>query len=223
MATTLANIRTVVNQVFKRTDKTAETTEAINETLREIIAALDPHKLQDQRWVPTVVGQEEYALPDTLLRLNHPVRLIDSASNNNSSLSYQLEFLTKSQYDYWEPNPNATTVVTGKPWAYAMWKNAILLTNIPDKATYRIEINLGGVPTDLSAEVDTMIFADVWKETVKAGALARLYALMTLPERASFWREIFLNGYTGDGGFNQMKKIEAQNMQAPYVVQYRDF
>lgn len=218
MATTLADLRTAVGQIFKRTDKSTEIDAFINDTLREMTAVVDPRKLKDQEYVPTVLGQEDYALPSTILRLNHPIRLIDTLANNNSSSSHPLNFITKENYDELQPNPNATTVTTGEPRDYTIYKNCILLNPIPDRATYRLEINMGGNPTDLAGPTDAIIFNDVWKETIKAGSLARLYSMMELFAESQYWMAIYTSGMSGRGGMSFLKSMEDATIYAPTIV-----
>lgn len=217
----------MVLEVFKRTDKTTELKRAINDTYFEMVAAVDPRKQKDQIYRTTVTGREEYPIPDTLLRINHPIRILEGDTNNASS-SYPLEFMSKAEYDFWEPYPNALTVIGGKPWGYCIWKNSILLTDVPDKSTYKLEINIGGEPSKMVADTDATIFSPTWDEVIKAGALARLYLGIELDDRVAVWQKIYRYGFAGDegnitGGLELLKKLNDQIDKAPAKVEYRDF
>lgn len=221
-ATAFSQHQTNVLAVYKRDDKTTELKAAINATYQEMVAVVDPPKQQDQIYKDTVIGREEYVIPDSILRMNHPIRLIDKAASNNSSQSYPLKFISKQEYDEIEPKPNATTVVSGKPWAYCMWKNSILLTKIPD-AVYSLEINMGGEATVMSADADTTIFAPTWDETIKAGSLSRLFALIGLKDEADLWQTIYKFGFAGSednitGGLFMLKRLTEEKMRAPSMV-----
>ena len=210
-----------IRMAFKRDDKEDELNDAINDTLAEMISIAEPRKMQDQVFVPTVALQEDYALPSNLLRIRHPIRLIDPDTNTNNSASHhQLRFISKVEYDFWEPNPNATTVIGGRPWAYTIWKNCILLTDVPDKV-YRLEMNIGKLSVLLSADGDLMIFQDHWLETVCAGVLSRAFVGVKRYTDAKAWKEIYMNGYVGaefPGGLKLIKTAERDVQEAPLIV-----
>lgn len=232
-ATPFSGLQTMVLEIFKRTDKTTELQRALNETYREMCGVVDPRKLKDQIYKSCVINQEDYVIPDTILRINHPIRLIEPGSTNNSSQSYPLQFLPKDEYDRLEPNPNATTlsgapnIIPGRPWAYTFWKDAILLTQIPDKA-YTLELNVGGEPQPMVGPSDAMIFAPMWDETAKAGALARLFSGITMADSAAFWANIYKYGFAGDkdtitGGLGLLRQVEKDLTKAPLIGRYHGF
>ena len=214
---TRQELRERVLRTFIRTDKTTLLNECINDAYKEMLAIIQPRKLHDQVYKDTVAGREEYPVPTTLLRIKHPIRLIDPDTDSSSVNSYPLHFITKDEYDYWEPNPNAGTVSTGRPWAYTIFKNSILLTDIPDKA-YRLEMNIGGDVTSLDSDSDESILSETWDETHAAGALTRAYHRLKQYDAAKSWGGIYLNGYTGEGGLKLLKTIERDNNQAVLIV-----
>lgn len=229
---TRAQIITKVNAIFKRDDKATEVIDALNEAYFEMLGVIQYHKTSAQKWVNLVQGREEYAIPSDTLRINHPIRLIELTAQSDSGSSYNMDFITKDEYDALEPNPNVTPaslVSTGKPTKYTVWKNCILLTPIPDSSTlYKIELNLGGEVAKLAADADIPVFSERWEETLKAGTLARLFALIELYERASYWQGIYINGYAGadgyfNGGLKLLKEISNNIDRAPHIVKNRDF
>lgn len=226
-ATAFSDLQTMVLETFKRTDKTTELKRAINETNREMVACVDPRKMRDQIYKPTVVGREEYPIPDTILRINHPIKLIDPTASNNSSSSYPLYFMPKDEYDRDEPNPNASLIVPTRPWAYTFFKNSILLTGLPEKV-YTLEMNVGGEATELVSDADTTIFAPTWDEIIKAGTLARLYVLIERTDLADIQQKIYRYGFAGNegnitGGLALLKELNKQIQDAPLIVQPRYF
>lgn len=229
MATRFDELQTMILEVFKRTDKTTEIKRAINDTYKEMVGIIDPRKLQDQIYKTLVMNREEYPIPDTVLRINHPVRLLEAGSSNRTSMSYPLNYLTKDEYDEIEPNPNALTIYGGRPWAYTFWKNSILVTDIPDRNnTYQLEINIGGEATVLVEASDQVIFSPTWDETIKAGALARLYLGIQFKDSASDWQSIYRWGFAGNernitGGLELLRKLERDLTRAPIIVDNRDF
>lgn len=220
-ATSFEDLQTAVLETFKRDDKQTELERAINDTNKEMVACVDPRKMKDQIYKPTVVGREEYAIPDTILRINHPIRLIDPTASNNQSSSFPLRFRNKDEYDELEPNPNASTIVPGVPSDYTFYKNSILLTPIPDRV-YRLEMNVGGEATLLVEASDTTIFAPTWDETIKAGALARLYLGIQDKESAAAWQAVYRFGFAGNeknitGGLELLKQLNEQIEKAPLI------
>lgn len=226
--TTFANFQTMVLEVYKRTDKTTEVKRAINDAYMEMVACLDPRKQKDQIYRLTVVGREEYPIPDTTLRISHPVRLIDRTSGtNNSSESFPLHFYTKDEYDVIQPNPNAASPVNGRPHGYTFWKNSILLTDLPDKV-YRLEINFGGEGVRMVGAGDGVIFSETWDETVKAGALSRLYAGIQLKDEADFWQTVYRFGFAGNegnitGGLMLFRQLNEDLTKPALIVKPNDF
>lgn len=226
-ATAFSDLQTMVLEVFKRTDKQTELERALNDTSREMVACIDPRKLKDQIYKTCVINQEDYTIPDTVLRINHPIRLIEPGSTNNSSQNYPLKFIPKDEYDRIEPNPNAATIINGRPWAYTFWKNAILLTQIPDKA-YILEMNVGGEAVVMVGDSDTTIFSPMWDETIKSGALARLYAGIQQKEDSAFWQNIYRFGFAGDkdnitGGLGLLKQLEKDLTKAQLLTVSKGF
>lgn len=225
-ATPFSDLQTMVLEIFKRTDKTTEVKRAINEAYREMASVMDARKLEDQIYQTCTIGQEDYAVPDSILRINHPLRLIEPGATNNSSQSHPLRFLTKSQYDELEPNPNAATINGGRPYAYTIFKNSLLLTDIPDQE-YLIELNVGGEPTIMSEATDATIFSPVWDETIKAGALTRLYLGIQLLPESEFWMNIYRYGFTGSkenitGGLELLRNINQQRAIPQLIVRNND-
>lgn len=224
---TRAQLETRIIETFKRDDKTTELRRAINDTLYEMAGCIQNRKTTDQRWMPLVIGEEAYAVPSDILRVNHPIRLIDTQGSSSDSTSYNMDFINKDEYDALCPYPNSATTDTGKPYKYAIWKNCILVYPIPDKV-YRIEINLGAEIVVLNADADTSIFQDRWDETIATGALSRLFAGIQLYDEAKYWREIYINGQiagegTFSGGLKLLRELENAVTKAPKFVAHTNF
>ena len=228
-ASTFLQIQTRVLGTFKRTDKTTELKQAINDAHREMTAAIGWRKAEDQIYRTCVIGREEYPVPDLVLRINHPIRIIEPGASNNSASSYPLDFLTKDEYDEEEPNPNAdpSLISKSKPWGYTFFKNSILLTGIPDKA-YTLEINIGGEAEALVEDIDQTLFMPTWDETIAAGALTRLYLNLGHFQSADLHQRIYRWGFAGNeknitGGLELLKKLNEVVSKGPVIVQPRDF
>lgn len=227
--TTFEDLQAQVLETFKRTDKTTELKRSINETYREMVGVIDPRKLKDQIYKPLIIGREEYAIPDTVLRINHPARLLDTTASNNSASSFPMDFISKDEYDRIEPNPNASTLNSrGRPRKYCFYKNSVLVTPIPDLSIYAIELNVGGEPTVLVEASDQTIFSPMWDEIIVAGSLARLFAKIEDWDNADKWQIIYRYGFAGkdsgiEGGLMLLKKLNKVIEEAPTIVKPRYF
>lgn len=220
---TLLELYDRVKMVYKRDDAdTIPPKTAINDTYKAMLSVIGHHKLQDRMYKDIIAEQFEISFPLGILRIHHPIKLIDPAGGSEGANSFPLRFMTKGEYDYWEPYPEATNPGTGTPWGYTVWKNSIYLTSIPDKA-YILEIAMGGEPVDLLADVDESILSSVWDETIVAGALHRLFAAVKLYSDSDYWRKVYLNGSEGDGnllvgGLNLLRQLDHDNSNAVPIV-----
>jgi len=178
---------TYITSVFKRTDKNTEIYQALNDTIKDIAARHPSEAYSFQSWVPTVDGQEDYPLPTDLLHLAHPIRCLEGSATNDDGKA--LVKLTKEEYDVIEPNPNRTSPDTGEPWAYTIFSNAILLTDIPDDQGWILEINWGKIPTSLDDDGDTSSFKSTWDEILQWGSLWRLFAGIGMYDEANYWEQ----------------------------------
>jgi len=182
----LSAFKTYVKYDFKRTDKDTELVQAYNDSIF-YVSVLIPHGgYKYQSYVNTAIGQPNYPLPNNLIHLLHPIRLLEGSGINDSG--YPLDHITKEEYDEEEPNPNRTSPSTGKPEQYCIFSRAILPTPIPDKATYLFEINWSKLPTLLSAAADIPGLGNEWDEILKWMVLDRLNAGLELFQEAEYWR-----------------------------------
>jgi hypothetical protein len=183
---TLANFKTYVKQIYKRTDKDTEITQAYNDAISAASLKMPHGAYKYQSWVNCGDGQEDYALPSTIIHIMHPIRLLDGSTSADSGI--KLEHITKEEYDRREPNPNRTSPAKGYPSAYAIYSGSILLTPIPDSADYIIEIDWTKRKTALSADDDLPALGSEWDEVLRQMVLARMYELVELFQEAQYWR-----------------------------------
>jgi hypothetical protein len=185
----LSTLRTYVKRDFKRTDKDTEVDQAINDMIMWIATKMPHGNYKYQSWINTAVGREDYSLPTNLIHLMHPIRLI--IGTNSSESGFPLSRLSKEEYDIREPNPNRTSPSTGRPSAYTIFSRSILVTPIPDLATYLLEINWSLRPVTLTADADLPSLGSEWDEVIKHGAMERVYAGMGMMEDANYWGSMY--------------------------------
>jgi len=189
---TLSAFKTYVRQNFKRTDKDTELVQAYNDMITWVAVRMPVGNYKFQAWINTVVGQEDYPVPTNAIHVFHPIRLLDGAASGDSG--FQLEKLTKEEYDLREPNPNRTDPSTGSPEAYTIFSRSILLTPIPDSIEYLIEINWSKRPTALSADADLPGLGAEWDEVLRQGTLERLYESVGMLQEAQYWAAKYRDG-----------------------------
>ena len=218
-----------VKEEFKRDDKDDVIETSINETLEWMSQNHGFNELQAECYVPTVVGQEDYKLADDMLEIHHPIKILEDIGDGRNS-SYQMWHWTKEEYDRHQPNPNTSqTPSKAKPYAYCIWRGAILVHPIPDKATYKLEVPHQKNLTRLVADVDEHPFNPTWEELIKEGTLQRLKAKLGLLDEAHEHALNFLYGYynpqTGErkGGWNQMVHTDDANSVPARTVRPRYF
>lgn len=185
----LSDFLTYVRRDFKRTDKDQEITDAYNAMIIWVASIIPHGNYKYQSYLTTVVGQEDYPLPSNLMHLIHPIRLLLGSGSSDSG--FQLEHLTKEEYDRRQSNPNRSSPSTGRPGIYCIYSRSILLDSIPDLATYILEINWSKRPTTLSADSDTPALGSEWDEVLKWGVLERSYAGLGMLQEANYWASLY--------------------------------
>lgn len=181
----LSAFLTYVKLDFKRSDKDTELTQYYNDMLMWIAAQMPHGNYKFQSYVNVTAGVEDYALPCELLHLMHPIKLI--LGQGTSDTGYQLEFVSKKEYDAYEPNPNRTTPSEGRPLIYTVYSRSILLTPIPDVSTYLLEISWTKKPVDLEDDDESPFLGTSWEEVLKWGTLERAFAGLGLYQEAEYW------------------------------------
>jgi hypothetical protein len=182
----VTNFNTYIKQTYKRTDKNTEILQALNDSIMAVAIKMPHGAYKYQSYVLTVQGQEDYALPSTIMHLMHPIRLLDGS--DSASSGYTLEHIDKKEYDELQPNPNRTSPSTGSPSAYTVYSGSILLTPVADSSTDILEINWSKRPTTLIADIDLPALGSEWDEVLKQMVLSRLYALIELFDESAYWR-----------------------------------
>lgn len=193
----LSSFKTYVKYDWKRTDKDTELVQAYNDMIDWVAAQIPNSNYKFQSYLTTSIGQEDYPLPSNMLNLYHPIRLLLGAASSDTG--YPLDQVTKERYDIIEPNPNRSSPTKGQPSSYTIFSRSILLTPIPDLATYILEINWGKNPTELSADSDTPSLGGEWDPVLKQGTLERLFQGIGLLEEANYWASQYKDVNPGPG------------------------
>lgn len=187
--TALSTLQTYIRRDFKRTDKNTEIIQAINDSILWISTLIPHGDYKYQSWVYTALAREDYALPSNLIHLIHPIKFLEGSASADSG--FPLEHITKEEYDIREPNPNRTSPSTGRPSAYTVFSRSILVTPLPDKTTYLLEIMWSRRPGSLSAAADTPELGSEWDEVIKHISMDKLYAGMGMLQESGYWASLY--------------------------------
>ena len=181
----LSSFKTYVKQDLKRTDKDTELVQAYNDMVVWVSSQMPHSGYKFQSYLTTEVGVEDYGIPPTAIHVIHPIRLI--LGTGASDEGYLLDHINKEEYDRREPNPNRASPQKGRPTAYTIYDRCVLVTPLPDLATYLLELNWGKRSTTLSSDAETTELGSEWDEIFKWGVLERLYAGMGQLDLAQYW------------------------------------
>jgi len=202
----IGSFKTYVKYDLKRTDKDTEIVQALNDAIVAVAVKIPHSAYKYQSYIATVAGQEDYALPSTIIHLMHPIRLIEGSGTNDTG--WELDHLTKEEYDALEPNPNRTSPDDGSPISYCIFSNSILLDPIPDDVYY-IEINWSKRPTSISGDSESPSLGAEWDEVLKYMVLSRVCAGLGIYDSAQYWRSMYEDGEGNPVGmYRDLLKIE---------------
>ena len=222
----LSDFKEYVQSYAKRPDKEDEIVQAYNDMIMWVALQMPHSGYKFQSYVNTQVGIEDYSLPNNMIHLIHPIRLLLGSDSGDSG--YPLEHITKQEYDLIEPNPNRTTPPRGRPSKYTVYSRSLLLTPVPDSNEYIMEINRSKRPVDLAEDTETSNLGSEWDEVLLWGTLERLYAGMGMAEEsASFGNKYHAVTTEGDdvpvGMCRKLFEIERDREQKIMgQVQYND-
>lgn len=181
----ITNFKTYVKYDFKRTDKDTEIVQALNDSMTAIAIKMPHSAYKYQSYKPTRVGIEDYQLPENIIHLRHPIRLIDGDDG------WPLIHISKKEYDELEGNPNYASPSTGEPTHYCIYSNSVLLTPIPDSASYYLEMDWTRHHTAISGASEEPSMGSEWDEVLKQMSLFRLFSGVGQYDDAMFWRSLY--------------------------------
>lgn len=181
----LSDFKTYVKYDFKRTDKDTELVQAYNDMINWVSVQMPHSGYKYQSYISTSVGVEDYGIPTTAIHVIHPLKLI--IGTGSSDEGYLMDHISKKEYDEIEPNPNRSNPNKGRPRKYTIYNRCVLVTPLPDVATYLLEMNWAKRKVTLSANADLPELGSEWDEVLKCGTLERLYAGMSRFDESAFW------------------------------------
>jgi hypothetical protein len=193
-----SNFLAYVKRIFKRTDKDTEIYEATTDTIADIRLQLKTEDYKEEAYVAGIstLGDYRIALPSDFGHLIGNVTLVD----DDSGFTRVLNKITKSAYDakYGDRlHASLTHVDDSIPVDFCIYAKQIYLGSVPDKTTYKYYLNY---TTEAFAEVDASTdpvpFTERYRNTLRAGVLAEVYAGLEQFDEATYWRGLYNDGLT---------------------------
>jgi hypothetical protein len=186
----LSTFLTYVKNDFKRTDKDTELTQFYNDSILAVAIKMPHNGYKYRSFAPLVAEQYGYTLPTGVVHFLHPVRYLEGSGS--SDRGWQLNHITKREYDERYINIDRTDPSTSQPVDYTIFAGCIMIgpmisdTEVANGAL--LEIDWTKQPTDLVADSDIPDLEDTWREVLKLMTLARAYESIGMTEEGRYWR-----------------------------------
>lgn len=209
-----AETATYIKRIFKRTDKDTELYEALTDVIMDMKLRFnfDRFKVEAYSGSIAVAGDYKLEVPSDLGHIIGDVRCLDSTS------STVLVKVSKPRFDELYPNPNATGVATAKPTHWCLFGEQLLFGPVPEDTSYEYEFSY------TTEEAETIVsgtaavpFSDRYRECLRAGVLARLFAGLDDDVKAQKWLAFYEND------LSKIVNSERSNSGAPAFVEYNDY
>lgn len=202
-------------RTFKRTDKDTEIYEAITDTIRDMRKRYPFGEMEKEAATSdTITAVGDYKIDvesDFGLRIGNVI-VQDGYTN-----SWELRKLSKEEYDRLYPNPAAADVYQAPPLHYCMFAGQILLGPVPDTAAYVYHVSYATEDLVAVTVATTSVpFGGRSRETLKQGALSRLYSMLDQYDKAAFWGQLYESALVVD------MTVEERNKGGKPVVSYKD-
>lgn len=204
-----------VLKVFKRTDKSAEVYEAMQDTIDDMTKRHPFREMKVEAYTTagiTTATDYRLEIPLDFEHLLGDVRLIDGSS------SKPLNKLSKAQFDIKYPYLSDPNTSPNVPKDFCLWNNQILIGPIPDLSTYGYEISYARKnTTTIDSSTAAVPLSDNHRDTIRAGVLARLFEVMEDYEKAAYWHA------RHDRDMNIIIGIDYKNEDAPRTMNVNKF
>lgn len=181
---------------FKRTDKTTEIYEAITDVVRDMKLQILAEDVKEEAYTASIteLGDYRLALPDDFGHIIGKVSLIDTSP---LTAYPPLTKISKEKYDQMFPERLLTGTLQnrGVPQYFSIYADQIYLGNVPDKTSYRYQINYTTESgDDITSTTASVLFTPKYRNYLRDGVLADLYEGMGLYEEAQIHRQQYLAG-----------------------------
>lgn len=187
---------TYVRRILKRTDKDTEIYEAATDIIADIRIQLKADDYKEEAYITGIstLGEYRIALPSDFGHIIGEVTLIDDVSKNDKTLKK----ISKQEYDAKYSDrlyANLSDVTDDIPEHFCIYAGQIYLGPVPDKTSYKYQINYTTEDfAEVTSATDPVPFTDKYRNTLRAGVLAEIFAGLEQYDESNYWREIYNSG-----------------------------
>lgn len=204
----------IVDSGFKRTDKDRELYAALTDVVRGLALAFPWQETEtDVTTTDTITTLGDYRLDiDPAFGL-----LISDVVLVNGNVGVPLEKITKDEFDRRYSKPN-DPYYRGYPKDYCIFGNQILIGPQPDKTSYSYKMSYSSDSTtaEITSSTSSVPFSLRYRELLKHGVLAELYAGLGEDGEAAKHTSLF-----EDKKYRAIQR-EVKNAGASECVAYQD-
>jgi len=187
---------TYVLKKFIRTDKETEAYQAMTDIISDMRIQFNAEPFKEEAYIVgiTTLGEYRIAIPSDFGHLIGDITLIDPDSNARR----ELKKLDKQEYDRKYADRLFDTfgdTYSGEPIDYCLYGEQFFLGPVPDKITYKYQINYSTEDsTEITSATTNVPFTDKHRNIVRSGVLAELHELLENYQEAGYWKAIYQNG-----------------------------
>ena len=211
-----AEWKTYVLNKFKRTDKDTELYQATTDIIADMRLQFDSEDYKDEAYTAGIstLGEYKMALPSDFGHIIGVVSLIDSATNQEYD---PLVKISKEEYDSRTSDRLLTSNQNfGIPESFCIYGKELFISPVPDKTTYRYQINYTTEDfAEIASSTTSVPFSDRYRNVLRCGVLAELYDGMENFDEANYWRTMYT------AGLLKIKQNDDDNVQDDESVCYR--
>lgn len=211
-----SDFATYVKRVFKRTDKDTEIYEATTDVIADIRIQLKTEDYKEEAYVAGIstLGEYKIGLPSDFGHIIGNITLVDDVNG----LSKSLNKISKQEYDrkYSDRLHTALSDVNdGIPEDFCIYGKQIFIGPVPDLTSYKYFLNYTTEDfSEITSVTSSVPFTDRYRNTLRSGVLAELFAGLEQFDEANYWRELF------NAGLLKLKMNEDENISDESGVAY---
>ena len=182
-----------IKRKFLRTDKDTEAYEAMTDIVADIRLRTDSEDYKEEAYVTGIetLGDYRIALPTDFGHLIGEITVIDTADDQ---LVGTITKISKSKYDELYGSRLLTNYDSGTPKHFCIFAEQIYLGPVPDKISYRYQINYTTEDYSEATSATEIPFTDRYRDIVRSGVLMQLHEGLENFEEANYWRVLYQDG-----------------------------
>jgi hypothetical protein len=180
--------RDYVVQKFKRTDKDTEIYQATTDIIADIRLRLKSENYKEEAYSVGITSLGEYriSLPTDFGHLIGDITVVDVDTDD---VYPPLKKISKQVYDAKYGDRLLSDEDESIPQEYCIYGNQIYLGPVPDKITYKYQMNYTTEPyTEVTASTDPVPFSEHYRNVLRCGVLKELHEGLENFDEAKYWQ-----------------------------------